>query len=100
LKNTSSGVGANFSIGTWVRHFAEASWGYGWSIAGNQKWPRWPAFPRGTFSHSGGGGMLLWVDPTNEIVGAYLSICRFSRETVDALSNNDLFVNAIVASVQ
>jgi CubicO group peptidase (beta-lactamase class C family) len=92
------GVGANFSIGAYERHFAEASWGYGWSIAGNERWPRWPMFPRGTFSHSGGGGALLWIDPVNEIVGVYLSICRFSRETYDPLSNNDLFVNAIVAA--
>lgn len=89
------GIGPNY-----IRHFKEASWGYGWSVAGNEKWPRWPAFPRGTFSHSGGGGMLLWVDPAGEIVGVYLAICRFSRETGDALSNNDLFVNAVVASVQ
>ena len=94
------GVGANFSIGAYERRFAEASWGYGWGVAGSQKWPRWPVFPRGTFSHSGGGGMLLWVDPTNEMVGVYLSICRFSRETFDPLSNSDLFVNAMVAAVE
>jgi len=99
-RNQIPGVGANFSIGpNYVRKFAEASWGYGWGIAGNQKWPRWPIFPRGTFSHSGGGGALVWGDPANEIVGVYLSICRFSRETGDALSNNDLFVNAIATAV-
>ena len=94
------GVGATLSMGPlYERRRAEASWGYGWSIAGNATWSRWPKFPRGTFTHSGGGGALLWVDPTNEIVGVYLSICRFSPETADPLSNNDLFVNAVVASV-
>lgn len=94
------GVSATLSMGPmYERRRAEASWGYGWSIAGNATWSRWPMFPRGTFTHSGGGGALLWVDPTNEMVGVYLSICRFSPETADPLSNNDLFVNAIVASV-
>ena len=94
------GIGATLAMGPlYERRRAEASWGYGWSIAGNATWSRWPKFPRGTFTHSGGGGALLWVDPTNEIVGVYLSICRFSPETGDPLSNNDLFVNAVVASV-
>lgn len=95
------GVGATLSVGPlYEKRRAEASWSYGWSIAGNATWSRWPKFPLGTFTHSGGGGALLWMDPTNDIVGVYLSICRFSPETGDPLTNNDLFVNAIVASVQ
>ena len=94
------GVGATLSVGpVYERRRPEASWGYGWSIAANATWSRWPKFPRGTFTHSGGGGALVWMDPTNEIVGVYLSICRFSPETFDPLSNNDLFVNAVVSSV-
>lgn len=100
-RNQIPGVGMTLKIGpSYVRHFKEASWGFGWGIAGDDKWPRWPIFPRGTFNHSGGGGNLLWCDPTNEVVGVYLSICRFSRETADPLTNNDLFVNAVTAAVE
>lgn len=93
------GIGAILSVGPYERRRASASWGYGWGISSGQKWTRWPLFPRGSFSHSGGGAMFLWVDPVNEIVGVYLSICRFSPETFDPLSNCDLFVNAVTASI-
>jgi CubicO group peptidase (beta-lactamase class C family) len=80
--------------------FAEASWGYSWAIAGNQKWPGWPTFTKGTFMHSGAGSLLLWVDPTHEIVGIYLSICRYKAGVMEPVTNVDLFVNAITAAVE
>jgi CubicO group peptidase (beta-lactamase class C family) len=76
----------------------EASWGYGWGIAGNEKWPAYPPFPRGTFAHSGGRSMMLWVDPAHEIVGVYFSICRW-KNAFDTINNVDLFANAVTASV-
>jgi CubicO group peptidase (beta-lactamase class C family) len=43
----------------------EASFGLGWLIQGNHRWPWSNAtlIPKGTFWQSGAGGNLLWVDP-------------------------------------
>jgi CubicO group peptidase (beta-lactamase class C family) len=94
------GIGATIVAGDYREHHAEASWGYGWAVAGNEKWSNWPTFTRGTISHSGAGAMMLWVDPVNEIVGVYLSVCRMNPATAGAASNIDLFVNAVTAAVE
>ena len=92
------GVPASFAIFTDV----EASWGYGWSISGNAKWPGWPTFPRGTFGHSGAGAMMAWADPAHEIVGIYFSICRYkgTLEAPEPVTNVDLFVNVVSAAAE
>lgn len=92
------GIPATFAIFRNV----EASWGYGWSVTGNAKWPGWPTFPRGTFNHSGAAAMMLWADPTNEIVGAFCSICRYKGtiEAPEPVTNVDLFVNVVTAAAE
>jgi CubicO group peptidase (beta-lactamase class C family) len=99
-RNQIPGVGATFEVGVYSEHHAEASWGYGWGIAGAEKWQDYPTFTRGTFSHSGGRSMMLWIDPTHDIVGVYLAICRYSPVTGGPISNVDLFVNAVTAAVE
>lgn len=80
----------------------EASWGLGWAIQGDFRW-RWgngTLTPKGTFYHTGAGGHVLWVDPVNEIVGVYLSVCLdIDMEIVEPHGPNDLFQNMVTAAV-
>lgn len=99
MRDQVPGVRATF--GPWQEK--EASWSYGWGVAGNEKWERYPVFPAGTIHHGGAGLMFVWADPLHEIVGAYFSICRRFQGTVELpepVTNVDLFVNAVYAAVE
>lgn len=79
----------------------ESSFGLGWLIQGNHRWPWHNATltPKGTFWQSGAGGNLLWVDPVNEIVGVYLSVCLIdSGDAMNPHWDADLFMNAVTAA--
>lgn len=80
----------------------EASWGLGWTIQDNERW-RWcvgSLTPKGTFYHMGAGGYQIWIDPVNEIVGVYLSVCLdIDQETMEHHWNLDLFQNMVTAAV-
>ena len=39
---------------------SEGSWGYGWTIAGNDKWTHYVTMPVGSFNHRGGGATFIW----------------------------------------
>src|SRR5262249_35811425 len=55
--------------------FPEASWGLGWGVHGTKKAIRDGSLRSvRSFEHSGFGGVLLWVDPVYELVGAYFSV--------------------------
>ncbi len=81
----------------------EASWSYGWGIAAAQKWPIFPTLPLGSFHHGGGGGTWLWGDPSHDIVGAYFAMSSYGStddvSRVDLITQVDLFMNAVMASV-
>ena len=76
---------------------AEASWGYGWDIHGEGKWRNYPAalLPPEAFRHAGTGGVHLWVDPVNEIVGAYFSV----KPDLEGTTADELFIDAVTAAV-
>lgn len=79
----------------------EASFGLGWMVQGDHRWPWHNATltPKGTFWQSGSGGSLLWVDPMNEIVGVYLSVCLIDDgDTINPHWDADLFMNAVTAA--
>jgi CubicO group peptidase (beta-lactamase class C family) len=80
----------------------EASWGLGWAIQGDKRW-LWSSgtlTPEGTFNHIGGGGSAIWIDPVNEIVGVYLSVCLdIDFEKMEHHWNLDLFQNMVTAAV-
>jgi CubicO group peptidase (beta-lactamase class C family) len=99
-RNQIPGIPGRTEVAGFHEFHTEASWGYGWSIAGNDRWLYYPAFVPGSFNHSGGGAMMLWIDPVHEIVGVYLSVCRPNPVTFGAMTNVDLFVNAVNASVE
>lgn len=80
----------------------EASWGLGWMIQSNRRW-RWgngTLTPVGSFGHPGIGGHHFWIDPENEIVGVYLSVCHArDLERSEHHWNLDLFQNMVTAAV-
>ena len=55
---------------------AEASWGFGFGIAGHEAWPRFgggASSPR-SFRHGGAGGIDGWIDPDTGVVTVYIEI--------------------------
>lgn len=78
----------------------DGSRGIGWDIPGTKRDLMYANLysPR-TFSHSGAGGSLLWIDPTYNIVGVFLSIELKVRPDEQRSWAGDRFVNAITASV-
>lgn len=95
-RNQIPGIGTEF-----LGYHEEASWGLGWTVQHDERW-RWIGGtlpPKGTFYHVGAGGMCLWVDPTNEIVGVYLSVCLEIDDDLEHHWNLDLFQNMVTAAV-
>ncbi|MFN8445647.1 MAG: serine hydrolase domain-containing protein [Caldilineaceae bacterium] len=95
--NQIPGIGAIFSN----EFFPEAGWSYGWEIRGNKKPMYYGSLqsPR-TFSHGGGGGTYLWVDPVCELVGVYFSaVIRNSADGYLPVWAADLFMNAVTATI-
>jgi CubicO group peptidase (beta-lactamase class C family) len=81
--------------------FPEASWGLGWSVVGEKKAERYGSlYSAHSFDHGGLGGVLLWVDPLYEIVGAYFSVGLRVLPPFDNHDwNADLFMNMATAAV-
>jgi CubicO group peptidase (beta-lactamase class C family) len=95
-RNQIPGIGTTFADG---KYYAEASWGYGWSVHGDGKWQYFDGSlysPR-AFRHSGASGVYLWVDPVYEIVGVYFSVYLEMPVLVRKWCV-DLFVNAVTAA--
>jgi beta-lactamase class C len=66
--------GISVDLGSLSR--AEASWGYGFGVTGDEAWTR---FGGGTsnpnsFRHGGAGGIDGWVDPETGIVAVYIEV--------------------------
>lgn len=97
-RNQIPGIGTTF----FGQHHPDASWGLGWAIQHDERW-KWISgtlTPKGTFYHTGAGGHIVWVDPMNEIVGVYLSVCLdVDFETMDHHWYLDLFQNMVTAAV-
>ena len=81
--------------------FPEASWGLGWSVLGSKKALRDGSLRSAqSFDHGGAGGVLLWVDPVYELVGAYFSVVLRQLPLFDNPEwNADLFMNMATAAV-
>jgi len=80
----------------------EASWGYGWAIYSNVKWKYFNGSlisPQKGLGHPGFGGVMMWIDLKEEIVGAYFSITLEVTPMLEPKWNFDLFQNAVTASV-
>jgi CubicO group peptidase (beta-lactamase class C family) len=97
-RNQIPGISAHF----FDEYFPEASWGLGWSVEGEKRYPlRGSLDSPATFGHGGSGGIWMWVDPTYDLVGVYLSSLRNPHVAPVSLSGwaTDLFMNAVTAAV-
>lgn len=72
----------------------QGSYGYGWFVLGKDRWPMNGALlPTGTYAHGGMGGAVFWVDPLNDIVGAFFSVWTWD-EGVEPAPGNPVKLNA------
>ncbi len=94
--NQIPGVGLEFDD----EHFAEASWGLGWSVHGSRNARRGGSlYSAQAFEHNGAGGTYLWVDPTYELVGVYFSLLLTAAPGLNAAWHADLFSNVVTAAI-
>lgn len=78
----------------------EASWGYGWGIACDEKWSYFPTHPTGTFQHGGASGVYLWCDPANALIGVFFATATKDLKPGRLWWQADLFANAVSAAVE
>jgi CubicO group peptidase (beta-lactamase class C family) len=95
-RNQIPGVPARFGL----EFFKEGMAGYGWTIHGDKKTPSEDSLrsPE-TFSAAGAGGSFMWVDPSQELVGVYLSVVTREDANGQGIKNSDLFMNAAAAAL-
>jgi len=98
-RNQIPGIGCVNFYGAWI---SEASWGLGWMVQGDARWPYSHGIlqPRGTYYHQGGSGTGLWVDALHEVVGVYLSVAYMNPQTHEPNFEFDKFQNMVTAAVQ
>lgn len=96
-RNQIPGIGARFM----QEVFPEGSWGLGWSVSGTTKrvWRDGSLHSGQKFSHGGLGGVYLWVDPVQELVGVYFSTTLDLLPSGFPKSNRDLFMNVASAAI-
>lgn len=97
-RNQIPGIGGVSPLGSWV---AEGSWGLGWMVQGNARWP-WShgaLQPLDTFYHQGASGCSLWVDRQNDLVGVYLSVVLRDMADPNPMWDFDHFQNMVTAAV-
>lgn len=97
-RNQIPGVGANF----FDEVFAEASWGFGWSVHGSKTGFCGGLYSPQAFEHWGSGGVYCWIDPPSELVGIYLSSAPPTTGSAEDWANNwrhDFFTDAVTAAV-
>ena len=81
----------------------EASWGYGFSVICQERWPYFGGglVPPGSVTHAGAGGIDHWVDFDNQIVGAYFEIITEMSEMMEPISSaghrfQDVITSAVI----
>jgi CubicO group peptidase (beta-lactamase class C family) len=80
----------------------EASWGYGFSVICQERWPYFGGglVPPGSVTHAGSGGISHWIDFENEIVGVYYEILTEMSERLEPVSSaSHRFQDVITAAV-
>jgi CubicO group peptidase (beta-lactamase class C family) len=66
----------------------EASWGYGFSVICEERWPYFGGglIPKGSVTHTGAGGIDHWIDFENEITGAFFEILHELSPMLEPIS--------------
>ena len=82
-------------------NFPESEWGIGWGMHCTKKAWAWnePLLSPGTFCHSGGFAVVLWVDPKLDLVAVYCSLHERYLPSGLPDSNQDLFINSLMAAI-
>jgi CubicO group peptidase (beta-lactamase class C family) len=99
MRNQLPGIPA---MGWGDRMVPEASWGLGWMIQGEEKWPYWTGYlqPLGTIYHQGIGASFMWFDRQTEVIGVYLTVAtEADMESGEHNWDLDLFQNMASAAV-
>jgi serine-type D-Ala-D-Ala carboxypeptidase len=81
--------------------FPEASWAFGWGVHGSKTNLVARLSSASSFEHSESGGAFFRVDPTNDLVGVYLSATKVMESVAQWMVNyrRDLFMDAVTAAV-
>jgi CubicO group peptidase (beta-lactamase class C family) len=97
-RNQIPGIGADIE----TDFLKEAEWGLGWGVHMTKKTWAWDELLQSqtSFSHSGSGGVMLKVDPTYDMVMAFFSVYLELLENDRPKANTDLFINAVLASIE
>ncbi len=80
----------------------QASYGYGWLVVADESWRYFSSAlpPRGTWWHTGAGGVRLQIDPENELVTSYLEVALEVTDDLEAPSwSSDRFNDALTSAV-
>lgn len=79
----------------------EGDWGYGFGIIGDDRWRMFDGSlpPNGGFGHGGLGGTAFWVDPLNDLIGIYFSVCGIDDVREEHIWEYDLFQNLVTTAV-
>jgi CubicO group peptidase (beta-lactamase class C family) len=81
----------------------EASWGYGFSVICEERWPYFGGglVPHGSVTHNGAGGVDHWIDFEHEIAGAFFElITEMSPELEPVSGAGHRFQDVITAAVR
>lgn len=65
-----------------------ASWGYGFGVVCESRWPYFGGglVPNGSLSHPGAGGIDFWIDRENGIVGVFFEVITEMSPDLEPLS--------------
>ena len=88
----------------WIddRIVPHASWGYGFAVTCEQRWPWYGGglLPYGTASHPGAGGINFWIDRTHGIVGVWFEVITEMSPDLEPISGvGHRFPDVITAAV-
>jgi len=82
---------------------AEGSWGYGFSVICEQRWPWFGGglVPMGSVTHPGAGGVNYWIDLEHQIVGVFFEILTEMSDMLEPISGlshrfQDVITGAVV----
>ena len=88
----------------WIddRIVPHASWGYGFGVTCEQRWPWFGGGlqPFGTASHPGAGGVTFWIDRTHGIVGVWFEVITEMSPALEPMSGvGHRFPDVVTAAV-
>jgi len=97
-RNQIPGIGADIE----TDFLKDAEWGLGWGVHMKKKTWAWDELLQSqtSYGHSGSGGVMLKVDPAYEMVMVFFSVYLELLKDNRPKANTDLFINAVLASIE